>query len=78
MQTSQNDQGEELLASRDVMRIARISRSTLERWIASGRLPVVKIENFRDRRYNKADVLSIINPSSTVVPSPAVDEQASE
>lgn len=47
---------EEYLTSSDVMAILRISRRTLERWVAASHLPAIKVGGFGARRYKRSDV----------------------
>lgn len=69
MQKVQEVVEDDLLLSREVMDIARISRRTLERWVADGKLPAFKVGGFGDRRYLRSDLTAILTPPS---PSPVV------
>lgn len=73
MQKTQDLAEGDLLVSREVMDIARISRRTLERWVSTGKLPVVRIEGFSARRYRRRDLNSLLSPQSTpAVPAPTL------
>lgn len=49
-----------MLVSAEVMQRLKISRRTLERWVADGRLPAVKVGGFGARRYREADVEALL------------------
>ena len=52
---------DELLTSDDVIAELRISRSTLDRLLASGQLKALKIGNGA-LRFRRADVLAVLQP----------------
>jgi excisionase family DNA binding protein len=52
-----------LLLSHEVQDRLRISRATMNRWIASGKLPVIRIEGLAGLRFREADVLALLRPS---------------
>lgn len=71
MQKSQGLPDNEYLVSSEVMELAKISRRTLERYVADGKLPSAKLGGFGSRRYLRADVDSLlrgeISPSTPTV-----------
>ena len=60
MQKSQELAPDEYLISSEVMDILKISRRTLERWVAEGKLPAIKIGGFGARRYLRSDVDALL------------------
>lgn len=60
MQKMQDDAQGAMLVSAEVMQRLKISRRTLERWVADGRLPAVKVGGFGARRYREADVEALL------------------
>jgi excisionase family DNA binding protein len=52
------------LISSEVIELAKISRRTLERWVADGKLPAVKIGGFGARRYRRTDVEALLRGES--------------
>lgn len=60
MQKMQDDAPDATLVSAEVMARLKISRRTLERWVADGRLPAVKIGGFGARRYRESDVDALL------------------
>lgn len=72
---SQNaNAAEEYLGSAEAMDRLQISRRTLERWVADGRLPAVKVGGFGARRYKLADVEALLRGET---PTTAEDAAAS-
>lgn len=80
MQKSQEQPETEYLVSAEVMDLLKISRRTLERWVADEILPAVKIGGFGARRYKRTDVLALLRgesiPKSTPVDSAPPAEPA--
>ena len=60
MQKTQDLPEAETLLSSEVMEMAKISRRTLERWVADGKLPSVKVGGFGARRYKRIDVETLL------------------
>ena len=60
MQKMQDDAPDATLLSSEVMSRLKISRRTLERWVADGRLPAVKVGGFGARRYLESDVEALL------------------
>ena len=58
MHTTEPPNGGEHLKSYEVIALAQISRRTLERWVADGTLPAVKVGG--TRRYKRADVEALL------------------
>ena len=58
MHTTEPPNGGEHLKSSEVIALAAISRRTLERWVADGTLPAVKVGG--TRRYKRADVEALL------------------
>lgn len=70
MQKTQELPESEYLVSSEVMELAKISRRTLERYVADGKLPTTKIGGFGSRRYQRADVEALLRgESSPTAPS---------
>lgn len=67
MQKTQEVVADDLLLSREVMELARISRRTLERWVADGKLPAFKVGGSGDRRYRRSDVYALLFPKAPAV-----------
>ena len=65
MQKVQDVDADDMLTSNGVMELAQISRRTLERWVADGKLPFQKLPGSGERRYLRADVEYLITPSPT-------------
>lgn len=61
MQKTQDDAQDATLLSSEAMTQLKISRRTLERWVADGRLPAVKVGGFGARRYRQADVDALLS-----------------
>ena len=58
MHTTETPTGGEHLKSSEVIALAAISRRTLERWVADGTLPAVKVGG--TRRYKRSDVEALL------------------
>lgn len=58
METNTPTEAEQHLKSGEVMTALRISRRTLDSWVADGSLPAVKVGG--QRRYNRVDVEAIL------------------
>jgi excisionase family DNA binding protein len=50
----------EYLTSAEVMDALKISRRTLERWVADDKLPATKIGGFGSRRYKSAHIDALL------------------
>ena len=50
----------EYLTSAEVMDALKISRRTLERWVAEDKLPAMKIGGFGARRYKSNDISALL------------------
>lgn len=48
------------MLSAEVMDVLQISRRTLDRWVAEGKLPAHKVGGFGARRYLRADVHALL------------------
>ena len=78
MQKMQEDAADEYLVSADVMRELQISRRTLERYVADGKLPAVKLGGFGDRRYKRSSVKALLrgeSASALLTPSTTADAE---
>jgi len=60
MQKMQDLPQTEYLVSSEVISMAKISRRTLERWVANGSLPAVKIGGVGARRYKRVHVEALL------------------
>ena len=58
MHTTETPEGGEHLKSSEVIALAQISRRTLERWVADGTLPAVKVGGLR--RYQRVHVEALL------------------
>ena len=54
------------ITTREVSRLARVAPSTVRRWVESGALHPSQITPGGQFRFNRADVLALLSPSSTV------------
>jgi len=56
---------EELITTEEVMKILKISRATLSRWVKSGKIQALKLGEGRKGaiRFRKADIENFINNS---------------
>ena len=64
MSKSHEVDSDDSLVSSEVIEMAKISRRTLERWVADGKLPAVKIGGFGARRYRRSDVEALLRGES--------------
>jgi excisionase family DNA binding protein len=51
------------MSVREVLELYGISRSTLDRWIAAGLLPVIQPMPRGERRFRRADVERLLEPN---------------
>ena len=58
----------EYLSVSDVLKAVHISRRTLERYIASGDIPVAYLPSGH-RRFLRSDVLALLTPSTPITPA---------
>jgi excisionase family DNA binding protein len=74
MQKTQEIGADDILLSSEVMAIAKISRRTLERWVADGTLPATKVGGRGARRYRRTDVEALLRGEAVATPDlPAAD-----
>lgn len=63
MSNSHEVVADDYLVSSEVLAILRVSRRTLERYVADGKLRTSKVAS-GNRRYRRSDVLALIAPAS--------------
>ena len=68
MQKTDEQPESEYLLSADVLELAKISRRTLDRWVADNKLPAVKVGGFGARRYKRSDVEALLRGEVAVAP----------
>ena len=59
---------DELLTTRQATLLLHIHRTTLDRWVREGRLPVIQPVRRGQRRFRRADIDALLTPQTRTAP----------